>query len=54
MQTQDSLPCSQEIATVPHPEPQESSPYTLPPYFFSIRCNFILLFVPTIQEVFSL
>jgi hypothetical protein len=29
METEDSLPCSQESATGPYPEPDESSPHIL-------------------------
>jgi len=41
MEPEGSLPCSQEPAIGPYPEPNESSPYH-PTYFSKIHSNIIL------------
>jgi hypothetical protein len=43
MKPEDSLSCSQEPATCPYPEPDESSPHTHTPYFPKIHFNIIIL-----------
>jgi hypothetical protein len=43
MDPEGSLPCSQKLATIPYPEPDESSTH-LPPYFPKIHFNIIFPF----------
>jgi hypothetical protein len=33
MESEGSLPCSQDPSTAPYPEPDEASPYYIPSYF---------------------
>jgi hypothetical protein len=53
METESSLPCWQEPATSPYPEPAASSKQVYPPYFLKIHSNSIHLFLHTSSECFS-
>jgi hypothetical protein len=50
METEGSLPCPQEPATCPYPEPDQSSPRPPPSYFLKIHFNIILPFTPRFSK----
>jgi hypothetical protein len=50
MEEETSLPCLQEPATDPYPNPDEFNPHTLPPHFPKINFNINLQSMPRSSE----
>jgi hypothetical protein len=48
METECSLPCSQDPATGPYPEPDEPNPYSKP---FSLRSIITNIFIMVLQVI---